>query len=51
MTKNCPEEGNIRCIDCICIFCDNDCTECNVEDCEPREQDISKGGVNYVSTY
>jgi len=37
MSKNCPEEGNIRCIDCICNFCDNDCQECDVEDCEPRE--------------
>jgi len=36
MIKNCPEEGNIRCIDCICNFCENDCQECDVDDCEPR---------------
>jgi len=35
--KECPGDGNIRCIDCSCNLCDNNCTECNVEDCEPRE--------------
>jgi len=35
--KECPEEGNIRCIDCSCNFCENDCQECDVESCEPRE--------------
>ena len=34
--KECPEEGNIRCIECSCNFCENDCTECDVEDCEPQ---------------
>jgi len=36
MIKNCPGDGNIRCIDCICNLCENDCQECNVEGCEPR---------------
>ena len=35
--KECPGDGNIRCIDCSCHLCDNDCEECNVENCEPRE--------------
>ena len=35
--KECPEEGNIRCIDCSCNLCENDCTECDVDGCEPRE--------------
>ena len=34
--KECPEEGNIRCIDCICNLCENDCNECDVVDCEPQ---------------
>jgi len=37
MMKNCPEEGNIRCIDCSCNLYKNDCQECDVENCEPRE--------------
>jgi len=37
LDKECPRDGNIRCIDCSCNFCENDCTECDVEDCEPRE--------------
>jgi len=37
IVKNCPGDGNIRCIDCICNFCDNDCQECDIEGCEPRE--------------
>jgi len=39
MIKECPEEGRdkIRCIDCICNLCDNDCMDCDREDCEPRE--------------
>jgi len=36
MIKNCPGDGNIRCIDCICNLCENDCQECNVEGYEPR---------------
>jgi len=35
MIKECPEEGNVRCIDCICNFCENNCNECDVVDCEP----------------
>jgi len=37
MSKNCPEEGNIRCIDCICNFCDNDCQECGDVNCIPEK--------------
>jgi len=37
MIKNCPEDGNIRCINCSCYLCNNDCQECDVENCEPRE--------------
>ena len=36
MIKNCPGDGNVRCIDCFCNLCDNDCQECDVDDCEPR---------------
>jgi len=36
MIKNCPEDGNIRCIECSCCFCENECTECSVEGCEPQ---------------
>ena len=36
IVKECPEEGNIRCIDCSCNLCENDCQECDVEGCEPR---------------
>jgi len=35
--KNCPEDDNIRCINCSCYLCKNNCQECNVENCEPKE--------------
>ena len=38
--KECPGDGNVRCIDCTCYLCDNNCEECNVENCEPKGDSI-----------
>jgi len=38
MIKECPGEDNcnLRCIDCSCNLCIYSCTECDIEDCEPK---------------
>jgi len=37
MIKECPKDGNIRCINCSCYLCKNNCQEYDIDNCEPRE--------------
>jgi len=36
--KECPGgiRDHVRCIDCICNLCENDCLVCDKKDCEPQ---------------